>query len=54
MRERDAQIRAVLEQRALRAVASGDDKATGGGKPRRREYDCEDIFDEVRGSEDAH
>lgn len=54
LRDRDVQTRSMLEQRALRALSSGEEKAAGSGKPRRREYDCEDIFDEVRGSEVAH
>ncbi|MFM8439342.1 MAG: amidohydrolase family protein, partial [Candidatus Kapaibacterium sp.] len=32
LRDRDAQTRATLEQRALRALAGGDEKASGGGK----------------------
>ncbi|MFN4769549.1 MAG: amidohydrolase family protein [Candidatus Kapaibacterium sp.] len=54
LRDRDVQTRSMLEQRALRALSNGEEKAAGSGKPRRREYDCEDIFDEVQGSEEAH
>ncbi len=51
LRERDRQNRALLEQRALRAMANGEEKASGPNKPRRREYDCNDIDDEVSGTE---
>ncbi len=51
LRERDRSTRAILEQKALRALSNGDEKASGGGGRRHREYDCEDIEDEVRGNE---
>ncbi len=52
LRERDRLVRAQLEQRALKAISGGDEKATGGGKRPRREYDCGDVEDEMKGSEE--
>ncbi len=54
LRDRDRAQRATLEQRALKALANGEEKASGGGGRRHREYECEDIEDEVQGNEQSH
>lgn len=53
LRERDRSIRAQLEQRALKAIAEGESKTSGGSKGR-REYHCEDTDDEVQGNDVTH
>jgi imidazolonepropionase-like amidohydrolase len=50
LRDRDKKIRTELEQKAMKAIAGGDSKAVG-GKPMKREYDCEDVGNEVGGNE---
>ncbi len=52
LRERDQQNRAILEQRALKALAGGAEKASGPIIRHHREYDCNDMEDEVKGSEE--
>lgn len=49
LRQRDAAIRAALEQKAIAAMQSGDAPAKS-GHPRKREYHCEDNDDEMQGN----
>jgi imidazolonepropionase-like amidohydrolase len=48
LRKRDRNIRAVLEQRAIEAAASGEPVRSKNPTPKRL-YDCEDVGDEVSG-----
>ncbi|MBK9247280.1 MAG: amidohydrolase family protein [Ignavibacteria bacterium] len=49
LRIRDAKFRTHLEQRAIEAINSGDAVKKKGPKAPKREYECEDIFDEMKG-----
>lgn len=51
LRQRDAQLRAALEQRALRALREGQKAAAP--QAQRHPYHCEDREDEVRGYEEG-
>lgn len=46
LRARDAQLRTLLEQEAMKAADAGA-ALTKGGKPAKHEYDCEDMDDEM-------
>lgn len=48
LRDRDAALRRLLEQEAIKAIGKGASTSTGGRKPR-REYHCDTIEDEVAG-----
>lgn len=49
LRARDAQLRRQLEQEAMKAADGGSATAKG-ATPKRHEYDCDDVEDEMRGS----
>ncbi len=49
LRKRDAAYRALLEQRAIESVNSGDAVKTKGPKAPKKEYECEDVEDEMKG-----
>lgn len=49
LRQRDRQLRAVLEQRALEALQRGEKVAQRLPPRRSRLYDCEDVEDEIKG-----
>ncbi len=51
LRQRDAQLRAALEQRALKALKEGQKAAPP--QPQQHPYHCEDWEDEVRGYEEG-
>jgi len=52
LHQRDVQLRAALEQRALQALRQGQ-KTAPPTPQRRRLYHCEDLDDEVRGYEEG-
>jgi imidazolonepropionase-like amidohydrolase len=49
LRERDRQLRARLEQRALEALRQGEQPSQSPSRQRSRHYHCDDIDDEVAG-----
>lgn len=53
LRTRDAQLRVLLEQEAMRA-AEGGAAMSKGGKPAKHEYDCNDMDDEMSDVQDRN
>jgi len=53
LRTRDAQLRVLLEQEAMRA-AEGGAAMSKGGKPGKHEYDCNDMDDEMSDVQDRN
>ncbi|MCS6999509.1 MAG: amidohydrolase family protein [Candidatus Kapabacteria bacterium] len=49
LRQRDRMLRAQLEQRALEALQQGEKAADRPSRRPNREYDCDDVEDEVAG-----
>nr|BAL56001.1 amidohydrolase [uncultured Bacteroidetes bacterium] len=49
LRQRDRALRALLEQRALEALQSGEQPSSEPSRRRNRMYHCEDVEDEVAG-----
>jgi imidazolonepropionase-like amidohydrolase len=50
LRKRDENFRAILEQRAIEAAANGDPVKIKAPKAPKKEYDCDDMQDEMKGN----
>lgn len=49
LRQRDGQLRAILEQRALEALQRGEKASQQVSRRRSRHYHCDDVDDEIEG-----